>query len=496
MDGLILHGGSFLDSLYTRLMGDDLHDVLKSAQNITEVRTIAPSVGNITFAGHSSKNLIRPGRSVTDHSPKDLAGMILQKYGEDKTKLTDFYLASCEVGLTENGTSFAKEFSKEMHELGFTALKVHAICSPEGSQPTGMIVETLGPIDDRLRINSWCYKSSKDDERDQAIKVEIDKLEKQTADIDAQLGMQIKRDYRTQLKTQKNTIKTTISKLEQEQETLRLYVCKKVNYKEEMNQPYNTFLNGVQQALMSQEVADAINCLKGSLWGGDGKNIERIQTAIGNLQKAPSSTREGIIRIVTDARGKSLLDGFRKQASSYDDIITRVSALSAPPNTADDEKKAPDVEVAVIWLDEKSHALTVENKNASFHFMENDKEKNIRCISSILATLKENPNSTLAGITQIMNGQKGIDKSIVTELTDHMAYKKNQRTEKQAAAVPETKSNPPTDPNFFFAWLKSLLVAIIAFCTWALGSDKQAGVSPRPSEGTPEQTPPSSFGKR
>lgn len=49
-------------------------------------------------------------------------------------------------------------------------------------------------------------------------------------------------------------------------------------------------------------------------------------------------------------------------------------------------------------------------------------------------------------------------------------------------AVPETKSNPPTDPNFFFAWLQSLLVTIIAFCTWALSSDKQAGVSPPPYE--------------
>ena len=113
-----------------------------------------------------------------------------------------------------------------------------------------------------------------------------------------------------------------------------------------------------------------------------------------------------------------------------------------------------------------------------------------------MATLKENPNSTLTGITNIMGSQQGIDKSIVTELTNHMTDKKNQRTAQQAAAVPETKSNPPTDPNFFFAWLKSLLVAIIAFCTWALGSDKQAGVSPRPSEGTPEQTRPSSLGKR
>ena len=54
--------------------------------------------------------------------------MILQKYGEDKTKLTDFYLASCEVGLTENGTSFAKEFSDFLLMYSPVELRIFGLC--------------------------------------------------------------------------------------------------------------------------------------------------------------------------------------------------------------------------------------------------------------------------------------------------------------------------------------------------------------------------------
>ena len=331
MFGIILYGGSFQDNLLNRFARDDLKSVLSAAQDIDAVKEIASTITEITYAGHSSANLLSKGHSITNHTPAELADSISKKYGQgDKTNLTDFYLASCEAGLKqENSPSFAEKFSREMFNRGFTSLQVHAICSPISDTPmTGMILETVGDINEEMKINSWGYKSTSDEARDKAINDEMTCLSAEKDKLTTKLGTQLGRLERTQTVIESECVTTALNELEQEQKGLRVPICNDVNYKEEMGQSYNTFVNGVQKARMCAEVSEAIIFLSDIKKRLPKAGNLKINQAINTLRASPGELKapecEFIAKLKTQLPPKKQVTLQQKKINEWVDVSIKV----------------------------------------------------------------------------------------------------------------------------------------------------------------------------
>jgi hypothetical protein len=302
-NSLIIHHKN--DGFFGKLItGNDLalDDVLKKSKELGGLESIDSKISSITFAGHSAANLFSQGQNVSSNSPQQLADEIAKKYEGSKTNLTEFYLLSCEAGLSINEKpSFAEEFAKKMFDKGFTALKVHAFTNPISQQPmTGMLVQTHGVIDEDVHVSSWCYKSPEDENRDRNIERQIVELEKK---IELTRQPSDRRDLRDGVKS-----------LREEQEKLRIYVCNNKKYMEAMNQPSNTFVVAknvkgdlvVSRTPMTEEVARAIKWLKDRqskfLLEEDPDRAYIVQEAIRRLETTPNQDIEGIIKTLEKAK--------------------------------------------------------------------------------------------------------------------------------------------------------------------------------------------------
>jgi hypothetical protein len=275
--------------------GDDLTEILDKSRDLDSVQpNDIQGVTSITFTGHSNNAWfgLSDKKNVSSISPQDLAKSLEAKIinPNDKKQLTDFYLLSCEAGLSQPNTpSFAQRFSEEMHKLGFTNLKVHAMTNPATkTAATGMVVEIQGPVGPDALISSWCYQSEWKEKRDGEIKAQISELENSI------------KEKKLRLKAGKDKIAT----LKKEQESLRLYVCRSKPYTEVMGQENNTFVNGKVQAQMSEAVVNTLEWLrayekKGKKelgWTQDDNRAYLAQQLIKKLEESPHLNADEIIK--------------------------------------------------------------------------------------------------------------------------------------------------------------------------------------------------------
>ena len=294
---LILHGKGMIDEVLTIWEPNTLQQIEASGTHVHDLKSISPDITEITFVGHSNDNPglleLSSNKAVSGHGATAMAKLISSKYGQsDKTKLTDFYLLSCEAGLrVNNEPSFAERFATQMRAQGFTNLKVHACTCPPGITPAGMRVEIPSvPLTDKTKINAYYYKSAADEKRD-------------------------KKTYpRNNVMAQNSPYRT--------------YVFKDKNYKEEMKKPLHT----IQAKTMSEDVVAAIDFLGSALsrlknTAPKDHRVARIEKALKTLKADPDKTIDEIIDIVTKIKSsetKSMIQAFvgaDTKPSNYDTFV-------------------------------------------------------------------------------------------------------------------------------------------------------------------------------
>jgi hypothetical protein len=262
-----MHIGYFMKNLYLRAENfgtfisealttekNQVSDLLKETLVLNNLKTIPSKYSSIVLVGHSSDQILTKGKNISFMSAQDLAKTISTKYNGDKALLTDFFLISCEAGMSKDKKqSFAEIFSIEMQSKGFNNLRVHAMTPPPDKEVSGMIVQTHGTVNDDLYISAWAYNQQKDEEEDvkltQTLQGKLQSLEykeqeynnrtkknsqKESGDIIAL------RQKNTQLRSEISALNKEIKDIEIQQNKLRLYTCRNQPYKEALSEPSNT----------------------------------------------------------------------------------------------------------------------------------------------------------------------------------------------------------------------------------------------------------------
>lgn len=229
-------------------------ELLKETLVLSNLQTISQEYSSIVLVGHSSDQILTKGKNISFMSAQDLAETISKKYNGDKTQLTDFFLISCEAGMSKDKKqSFAEIFSIEMQSKGFNNLRVHAMTPPPDKEVSGMIVQTHGTVNDDLYISAWAYNQQKDEEEDvkltQELQGKLQSLEHKEQEYNnrtkknsqKELGdILALRQKNTQLRSEISALKIEINDIEKKQDKLRLYTCSNQPYQEALSEPSNT----------------------------------------------------------------------------------------------------------------------------------------------------------------------------------------------------------------------------------------------------------------
>lgn len=147
-----------IDLCTSSLFGED-EETKAINQNIPDLTSSEiSSISQLMLLGHSVRNVVRSGCTLSGLSEKALATLLAQKY-PNKQILTNVYLFSCEVGLVKNKTSYAHELSKQMQINGFNHVIIHALLCPEKNQAHNMFVESIGAFNKYVTINAGYYKA-------------------------------------------------------------------------------------------------------------------------------------------------------------------------------------------------------------------------------------------------------------------------------------------------------------------------------------------------
>ncbi len=74
------------------------------------------------------------GGGLSQEVPEQIAIRLAQLYGQNKTKLKDLYLISCEAGIyLDDRPATAQLLAIELRKLGFGEVRVHAVANPTDS---------------------------------------------------------------------------------------------------------------------------------------------------------------------------------------------------------------------------------------------------------------------------------------------------------------------------------------------------------------------------
>lgn len=201
--------------------------------DLTTISEISSEVSEITYIGHTERNLISSGVKAANLTPQEFAQLICNKYADnDKDNLKDFYFIACEAGL--GNPSYADMFLKEMNKLGFTELTVHAATPSESLY--SMVVESN--LNDYTLFRAWGYRTKADKQRE----YELENL--------------IEKGRQKGLVTDPEEIEQRIN-LEEEVLNSRFYISKQFkDYKTLLNEPGNSYHYTAEQQykLMEEKV--------------------------------------------------------------------------------------------------------------------------------------------------------------------------------------------------------------------------------------------------
>lgn len=362
---------------------------------------IPENTTSITFLGHSGNYLIQSGRNVSGTSEEQLAKDIASKYQGNKELLTNFYLLSCEAGLTDNeGASFAKKFQTEMQKQGFKNVKVHAFTAPKLTSPaTDMIVET-SVIREEFYVSSWCYKNKNDSDKDFKIKTKLEDIDKELDKINVSQN-----DKREELKKQKR-------ELEQEQIGLRIYTCYTTPYVEALNYPQNTVDSNV---VMNENVANIItklitarNKLLSSVFITNNKQeYQNLSSAISALQKNANTDK-------VDAILKKLWPWPWSIPKNIDDLVKGTTENNTNPSETTTQQHSKPEYIKKLF----STILDFVNR----HFFQIPELK--ETLSNKLNALKDEIKNYDNQIQQ----EEALQKSLIKALSSHNTYEHDIKT--------------------------------------------------------------------
>lgn len=195
---------------------------------------------------------------------------------------------------------------------------------------------------------------------------------------------------------------------------------------------------------------------------------------------------------------KSKYGTYDKKKVIIIDLVTDISEMDEPYNTFG--KSGPqtdlsaDVAIAIDFFKGQKETLqkfatrpqkTIDELDALIKKLKTNSMWTSKDINSELDTIlarhsgwlsKTNTNFT-AYKTELNARLKSINNfsqspALLSASSDTRSYQRIA-TSSPSPVAPQTATKAPTDPNFFFAWLKSLLAAIVKFCKWAMGSEEK-----------------------
>ena len=259
------------------------------------------SLSDITLVAHTSDE----AKHIGDRTPLQLATDFEKMFhGKDKTELRDIYLISCEAGMYKGANlPLAQKFVDAMHSKGFINLKVHAISNPLGSDIETMRVAvtnqggvTMVP---QGAVNAIVFHDKA------SIKLDEDIIELRKIILDPTLHHKHAEHVR---------LVADLKRLEaqQAQGDQSFEFFSSMDYKKDMDQPYNTFTHSGPVARISNSAAFAIHYLQ----------LEKLKLA---RQKPSGSQTKQLGYLNADI--ESLEKGYTKNAQ---EIMADLTASHKP----------------------------------------------------------------------------------------------------------------------------------------------------------------------
>lgn len=215
------------------------------------------STTEITLAAHSSEGAATVGGRTPPQLAADFSTMFT---GKNKTDLKHLYLISCEAGVSFEGSpSYAQQLACEMQRLGFAALCVHAVAPPVDQSFVGMRVEvvTRGGLSGHTpgHVNAYLYKNAFSESLDDA----ITKLSERLDFLKVKVSPLTAAEAREKATKQQDL--TTLLGTRNRSDLYKkvdIFSVENNNYKDTMQQAFNTFTGAGLKAPISDAVAFAI----------------------------------------------------------------------------------------------------------------------------------------------------------------------------------------------------------------------------------------------
>ncbi|MDP3704315.1 MAG: hypothetical protein Q8R24_00205 [Legionellaceae bacterium] len=312
----VIGGGSLFDRVLSLWSKNTKQPLATPHQDVSQVSQIPVGTTEMTYVGHSERNLFSSGQSIAGGSPKALAQLISKKYGNmDKNLLQDFYFVACEAGF--DSPSYAEKFAAEMNLLGFWKVKVHAIVPPASNKHlVGMIVETQGKND---LISSWGYTSEQDEKSDYNFTQQKIKLMSKVRAIEGP------RDRATNLnakdKARVDLLNNDIERINKQQALIKdrgEIFCTNIDYKQEMRKPQNTF--------NPKSVFE--------LYAEKNKQVEKLKSSVGvSMAKAMGFSTPNYDQALKELR---LLADFKNMENEKSPLKEILADINSNKKTADE----------------------------------------------------------------------------------------------------------------------------------------------------------------
>ena len=291
----------------------------KSKEKVVQLDVNMPiltAVGDITLVAHTSDDATHIGGMT----PKELAA-VFSKVVQDKSKLEDIYLISCEAGLClPNNPPLAQQFAEAMNRNKFNMLKVHAVTNPVGMPTVGMRVEVvtqvgLSEIEGAKLgdVKAFVYDNQLSENLDTKI---ADTLE--AAAVFLNEGNN--HAYRKKYKEYTELVRSS----QNNSDYTKQDIFKTGHYKTAMQQPAYTFTAQGPKARMSKEVSDAIFYLETNrVLFSEEKHKKNLNKDIEYLQKNPEMDAKSICKYFKKTRGGLI----KKNTSEYYALISPLIEL-------------------------------------------------------------------------------------------------------------------------------------------------------------------------
>lgn len=270
--------------------------------DFTNFTSTADVEGDLTLVAHTYDER----KTIGNHTPSALAKAFAKKYPnpEDKLKLKEIFLISCEAGISVDGRpSLAQQLATELNKKGFNEVVIHAVANPVGTPMAEMRVEVVargGTLTGGFtgQLNAYLFADPLD-----VIDAEIAKKRREMENTRGAAHTQLSKAV-TQLEIQKENQKFTFLTAE--------------DYKEVMRQPCHTFTPAGPNGYMSDSVAFAIHFLLLKKRGErDPKTLGYIERDIHDLQQNTNQNAKATIEFLRRGRSTRDYDGGTFLGISY-----------------------------------------------------------------------------------------------------------------------------------------------------------------------------------